>query len=694
MYLERERLVRRWVGIVLAIAAANPAAAETDPITIEEVLVVTTRVSQPIDEIPAAVSVIGRDDVQLGRQQLGLDEALNRVPGVFAQNRYNFAQDLRLAVRGFGARANFGIRGLKVYVDGIPETTADGQSGVDAIDLGAVERIEITRGPSSALYGASSGGVLHLFTEDGGEEGRLSASILGGEDGYRKYQVKAGGRAGAVDYFASVSDLTYDGYRDNARVEATQFNGKLNYQMDNADLTVVVGAVDSPKAEDAGGITAAQVAAEPSQAQPRNLSSNSDEEVEQQKIGWVYNRTFDAGFELTVRNYYVWRDFGAFLPIGSHIPFVADDGVVEFDRFFYGGGMQLHFPGTLFGRENRLVVGFDIDQQEDDRQRYINNAGVRGALSFDQIEEAETYGVYLRNELKVTDTLAFILGGRYDDVELSVDDKFIANGDQSSTLDFDEFSPMAGIVWQMSDLTNVYVNYATSFETPTFTELASPARSLSVNLGGFNDVTAQEATSYELGLRGRYLNDRLYIDAAIYTMDVEDEIASVSNIGNRSFFDNADTERKGFELTAIASLSERFELSLAYTRARYEFDKFDSSPGLVGNDLPGLPETQYFAELAYRHENGFYAIADVLYADDFQINNANTLMNEDSTVWNFRLGYRGDEGRWRVSPYVGIHNVTDEDYMSNVRINGFGGRVFEPGPERYFYAGITIDFHP
>ncbi|XOV82292.1 MAG: TonB-dependent receptor family protein [bacterium] len=674
----------------LPLHAAEPVERQSDQI--EEVSVVASRVVAPIRKVPSAISVIEIEDIQLGRAQLGLDESLGRVPGVFTQNRYNFAQDLRIAVRGFGARANFGIRGLKIYADGIPATTADGQSGIDDVDIGSLQRMEIVRGPAAALYGAAAGGVIALYTEDGPDTPYVQSAVTIGEDQQRKYQLKAGGQLDRLNYLVSVSDLGYDGYRDNARVESRQFNSKFVYRLREGEVTLIANLVDSPQADDAGGITAAQAAADPTSAQARNLSSNAGEALEQQKIALRYRRPLAENLELSVRNYYVWRDFEAFLPIGTHIPFVADDGVVEFDRFFYGGGVQLAATSTLFGFDNAAIFGLDIDRQEDDRQRFLNNAGSKGALTFDQMEQATTVGVFVRNETALTDQLSLVLGLRYDDIELDVDDSFLANADQSSTLSFDQWSPMAGLSWTLNDQLTFYANYATSFETPTFTELASPARTLSVSLGGFNNVSAQEAESFEFGLKGDGFDQRLAFELAVYQINVEDEITSVEDIGNRAFFANADTDRKGVELSAVADFSESLRVSVAYTYADFEFESFDGSPQFEGNTLPGLPEHQFFAELRYQHDRGLYAVADVLYMDKLFVDNANSGTSDSAVVANLRMGYRAARDRWSWSPFIGVNNLADEDYNANVRINGFGGRLFEPAPGRNVYAGFTLDY--
>ena len=248
-------------------------------------------------------------------------------------------------------------------------------------------------------------------------------------------------------------------------------------------------------------------------------------------------------------------------------------------------------------------------------------------------------------------------------------------------------------MWDVHPSLSLYANYATAFETPTFTELASPARNLDVSLGGFNNVSAQQADSFELGARGTLFNDRISFDVAAFSMEVDDEITSVANIGSRSFFENADTQRNGFEAFAAAALADGLTLSLAYTYADFEFDSFDDQPDFEHNSLPGVPDHQLFVELAYVHPSGWFAIADVLYVDELFINNANTATNDSSTVANLRLGASWSPGgQWQIDPFLGINNVFDEDYISNVRINGFGGRVLEPAPGRNVYGGVSVRY--
>ena len=305
------------------------------------------------------------------------------------------------------------------------------------------------------------------------------------------------------------------------------------------------------------------------------------------------------------------------------------------------------------------------------------------------MEEAQSIGIYFRNIFAITDTLQFTLGGRYDSVELEVDDKFLVNGDQSSELDFDEFNPTVGLNWNAWGNMHVFANYSTSFETPTFTELANPARNLNVNLGGFNNVSAQTADSFEFGLRGAP-NDRIDIDLAYFYMEVDDEVTSVSNVGSRSFFENADTQRQGFEAAAVFNVFEGLDLTVAYTWSDFEFDQFDTNQAAEGNNLPGIPEHQFYAEVAYTHASGFYTTWDIIHVGRFFANNANTVRAGQHTVSNLRFGRDFMVAGATVSPFVGINNFFDDDYFANVRLNAFGGRAFEPAPDRSIYGGVAV----
>jgi iron complex outermembrane receptor protein len=652
---------------------------------LEEIMVTTPRWEQPLTKVPAAISVVEQDEIQLGTQQLGLDESLGRVPGLFIQNRYNFAQDLRIAIRGFGARSNFGIRGIKVFVDDIPDTLPDGQGQVDSIDLGSAQRIEVIRGPASSLYGTAAGGVISIITEEGPPEPFAEARVSAGEYGFWRYGAKAGGQAGPLNYFGNLSRLELSGYRDHSRTENVLFNSKVRYTIDqSSDLTAVFNDVDSPTADDPGGLNAQEVKADRRQAAPNNELFDAGEKVDQQKLGFVYRKSFGTKHEIKARNYYVWRDFDNKLPF-------TNGGSVDLNRFFVGGGLSYAYSGALFTRPNRVLVGFDVDAQRDDRKRFDNNQGNRGALTFDQDEDVTSTGVFAQNEFSVLDNLSLTLGARYDRVDFDIDDKFLADGDNSGDIDFNQFSPMVGLLWSSSPALNLYGNISTAFETPTTTELANPS-----GAGGFNsDLDAQTATEYEVGVKG-LMPGRLRYELSVFTIRVDDELIpfEVPAFPGRTFFRNAGKSRRdGVELGAAVEPVRGVTVSLAYTYSDFKFDKYVvDGVDLNGNNIPGIPEHLLFGELAYRHRSGLYGAWDAQYVGKFYADDENTVETDSFTVSNLRAGYVGRYGNWEIGPFLGINNLFNKRYNANVRLNAVFGRYFEPAPERNVYGGITVRY--
>lgn len=672
--------------VTLGAMSFQGAYAQNTPI--QEMVITATRQDAQLGNVPASVSVIDQDSIQLGQPQLSLAESISSIPGLFAQNQTNYAQDLRVSIRGAGSRASFGIRGIQIYIDGIPATTTDGQGGVDDIDLGSTQRVEVIRGPASALYGSSSGGVINLMSEKGPETPFVQFSATRGAYDMGKYQFKAGGRAGDVNYMFNVSRLDYEGYRDNAEVEHDMLNSRFDYQPSpDSNMTIIFNAVDSPVANDPGGLNAAAVEADRTQARDANLTYAGGEALDQQRLGVVYTSDFSETQSLTVRNFYLWRDFKTFLPFES-------EGVSAFERFFSGGGIKYDQTGQLAGLPNQTTLGIDYSIQRDDRTRYDNLQGVQGSLTQDQGEHARGYGIYVRNDTQINERLNLVVGGRYDGLKLSINDHFLANADQSGTLKFHEFSPMIGLTYALAENIRLYSKYGTAFETPTFTEIAGPGGDLGdagISLSGFTDVKAQQARSLEVGLRGQ-LASQLDFDIVVYQMTVDDEVVNTATLGSRGVFENADTERFGFEALGIYAINDQLQLTGSYTFSDFTFDSFPTNTAAEGNNLPLIPEHQFFTELKYETGTGLFAIIDYLWVDEIYTNNANTATSDAYGVANLRVGHSFTSNNLRIQPFLGVKNLTDEEYNDNARPNAFGGRFYEPAPERNIYAGANIRY--
>ena len=653
---------------------------------IDTIIVTATRLQRALSDVPGSISVVSGEEIRRARQQLGLDEALATAPGVFFQNRYNFAQDLRISVRGFGARSNFGVRGIKILVDNIPETLADGQSQVDSIDLASIGQVEILRGPASAMYGNASGGVINIRSEEGGPERYVEARVAAGEFGYQKHQIKAAGEVGRLDYLFSLSDMRIDGYREQSQAQNTQLNSRFRFHPDSeSEFSLTFSATDQPVSDDAGGVTLADAAGFPRRARAQNVLFNAGEALDQQKLGMSYTRSMDNGGVFLARNYYLFRNFK------NRLPF-TNGGIVAFDRFFAGGGVSYTQPFQLGHHQHRLIVGADYDRQDDDRQRFDNNMGTQGALTLEQNERVTSTGIFLQDEVTLTDRLAATVGIRYDNVDFDVTDTFLSDGNDAGSRSINDISPSLGFVYAAAENVSVFASVATAFETPTSTEFADPGGG-----GGFNpDLGPQKSISYELGLRGAFSDLGRY-EFVIFDIDVDDELIpfEIASSPGRDFYVNAGkSSRQGLELAISAAPVPGLNMSLSYTYSKFEFDEFVDENGIdfSGNVLPGIPESFAYAQISYDHDSGFFAAIDARYSDDLFANNANSAKDDGATVANLRFGFRKSSDTIQIEPFIGINNVSNASYTGNVRINAFGGRYYESGPERNVYGGFSIRY--
>ena len=673
----------RSLQIVLLFCIGPPVWAqlsETD--TLDEIVVSATRTESSLRDVARSVSVVNKERIQNGTQQLGLDEALAGVPGLYIQNRYNFSGDLRVSLRGFGARSSFGIRGIRILVDGIPETLPDGQGGVDSIDLGSAQSIEVLRGPASSLYGNASGGVIAVTSELGSEDPFIEGKIAGGEFGFQQYGVKAAGKVSSADYLLNLSRTELDGYRDHSAFRGTQLNGRLGIPLNENDrLLIAANFTDQPLAQDPGGIDAVQAALDPSSARDRNVLFDAGEVLEQQRVGFVYERKRSSG-TLTLRNHYVWRDFANKLPF-------TDGGAVNLDRFFYGFGAQ-YSVGEALPDNVDIAFGVDFDRQDDDRRRFDNNDGVIDNLGFDQNERVDSSGIYVQGEYRLSDAWAVQAGLRYDELSYDVTDRYLANGDDSGSLDFDEISPSLGVNFKTARGV-LFASYSSSFETPTTTELANPDAG-----GGFNpELRPQLANNYEVGFKGTI--DNLFYEVSLFQIDLTDELIpyELEEFPGRTFYSNAGaSDRTGVETALRWRHESGLGIDASYTWSDFTFDDFvdDNGNDFSGNQLPGLPAKFGYFGLNYATDNGFSGVLETTYSGDLFANNDNSVNVESYFVTNLRASMDFESNKLQVRVYAGVNNLFDESYNNNIRINAFGNRFYEPAPTRNLYAGLVVTF--
>ena len=644
-----------------------------------------TRSEKRAVNVPVALSKVSQREILFGLPQLSLDEALTHVPGVFFQNQFNAAQDLRISIRGFGARSAFGVRGIKVLVDGIPYTLPDGQTQLDSIDPGVIDSIEILRSPSSSLYGYSSGGVISITTKEGDfSKNESEVHFKLGQFGLKKNWLNLSGVSGDLNYRFYASNLQWEGYRSHSSTENTLLHGKFRLQTgSNSDLTLILSHLHSPKAEDPGALTKLQVESNPQQANSTNISYDAGEKVKEDRVALVYNKYFSPSHKFSLTTHLNHRLFQNKLPYTS-------GGRVEFERWAPGIEARSIFDLSFFGRPGRLIVGTDLSFQNDDRKRFDNNNGTRGDKTLDRLETVQSIGPYIRGEWRLIPHLEFVSGIRYDRVRFELDDAFLDDGNQSDDKTFSEFSGTVGSIFHLSKSMHIYANVASAFETPTTTELAKDPNGGS----GFNsDLKPQYSVSYEVGFKRKALGGP-ELDLVLFVIRSHDELISYEVSDSTYYKNTGQSRRVGLETVILHRPMKWVKTYLSYTLSNFKFTEFDDSGvDQSGHSIPGIPEHLISFNLNAFSESGWFARGELQYVSAFFVDNGNTVKNPDYTTSRFSFGHKKKIGAFVGSIYLGLNNLFDENYNANTRINASGSRYFEPAPPFNIFGGISLSYH-
>lgn len=695
--------------LAIALAAAFPAHAQVE---LDPVVVTAERTRQASFDAPAAITAVTRDVIDNGGFQVNLSEALNRVPGISVLNRQNYAQDLQLSIRGFGSRSTFGIRGVRLIVDGIPATMPDGQGQASTIALGSAQRIEVLRGPLAQLYGNAAGGVVQVFTGTDATVPTLSTTFGVGPYEQNKVGVKFGHNGERDSVVLDAMRYSTNGYRDHSEAQRTQINAKWTRMIDaDASISLVANAFDQPLALDPLGLTRAQWEADPTQAVALATQQNSGKVVSQNQIGSVYERRLTPQTTLTTRVYFGSRDLENRLsiPTGPQQSPTSSGGIVDFVRSYSGLLAQLGHEVRLDGdRVLRLTGGMEYDRSQEDRQGYINDGGVQGALKRDELNTVRNADFFAQASWDLLASLTAMAGVRASEVKFSSDDRFIVPGnpDDSGSVDFSATSPVVGLTFRASPTLNLYAHTGRGFETPTFTELAyrppcaTPAPAGCVETGLNTELKASKSRHAEVGMKWKFAPDHR-IDVALFDIATRNEIVVDTSSGGRTTFKNAGrTTRRGAEFmyTGLLAESLRATLSLSALKARFD-DPFVSGSGAAavnipeGNRLPGTPERSGFAELAWSPKaawGGFHSGVELVHTGKLYVNDANTDAAPAATVLNLRAGFVQKAGPWTFSQLLRVENATDRKYAGSVIVNDSNGRFFEPALPRNWMLAFTV----
>jgi iron complex outermembrane recepter protein len=662
---------------------------------LETVVISATRMTQIDTKAPLAVTVLDKNRLQTGTQQMSPYEVLGAIPGVFAMNPDNYAQDLRISIRGFGARAAFGIRGIRVFTDGLPEGTPDGQTDVDNLDMGIIRSMEVLRGAASGLYGNASGGVIYMLTENPSEEKPiLEAQISAGNYGFQRYQLKIGQKIKKFGYFLNGSSNKTEGYRAWSGMQNAIFNAKLNYDFNkNTKLTLLGNFGNSNKANDPGALTEPQITENPRQAGVNNLLFETGEKVQQSRIGATFETKIKTKHRISARAFYTSRSLVNRLAI-------QNNGYGDLQRNYYGFGLGYQLDEKIAKKQYRLKIGLDIENQADTRQRFAYLKTIKpdstvqylqGSQALNQLESFKSTGIYLLQDLQLTPKLFLSAGIRYDDLNLEAQDNFLSNGDQSGKQHFSKVNPMIGVGYRFLKNASIYSNFSSTFETPTLNELSNnPA-----GTGGFNpNLAPQQAQSFEIGSKGLVF-EKLRFDLALFYILTKNDFVPYQIIDQpgKTFFANAGkTERKGIELAFSYPIIENLTAYFTQTFSNFKYKNFvNNGVDYAGKTLPGIPKINNQIELRYEPTSKrLFTSLQFRNIGKIQANDANTAASKAYSILNLRLGSTFSLKKTQVEPFVGINNLTNTDYIANVQINAQADRYFEPAMLRYFFGGLKI----
>ncbi len=646
-------------------------------------------------EVPASIDRVEAEDIRFARPMINLSESLGRVPGIVVQNRQNYAQDLQITSRGFGARSTFGVRGLRLIVDGIPASFPDGQGQVSHFDLGSAERIEVLRGPFSVMYGNASGGVINIMTERG--EPGITGDVSLGSFGASRYGLKLGAKVAGGDALVSTSHFHTDGYRQHSSAEREQLNAKFALPLGpSSSLTLVANVFASPDTQDPLGLTRALMNADPRQVTATALTFDTRKSQAQQQLGAAFAHRF-SGWTLNAAVYGGHRDVRQYLaiPLATQDATTHSGGVIDLDRDYGGGSLRLTRDGTLLDKPFTLTFGGELERMAERRKGFINQNGGIAGLKRDEDDTVTATAVYAQGEWRFAERWIALAGLRANRVAFRAEDFFLAagNGDDSGARRYSAVTPAAGILYRLSPSTSLYANAGRGFETPTFAELAYRTTGTGLNFG----LNASRSRHLEAGVKA-IVAERLRLNAALFDIATRDEIAIESNAGGRSTFKNAGrTRRGGIELGATASLPLGFEAILAWTRLQAKFlDSFASVAGApavavtvpAGSFLPGVPRSTLYAEVRWRHRpSGFMAALEYQRKSRVWVDDRNSEAADAYGITNIAVGFTQASGNWRFSEYLRVDNLGDRRYAGSVIVNDANLRFYEPAPGRNAVIG-------
>ncbi|NHZ83741.1 TonB-dependent receptor [Massilia sp. CCM 8695] len=696
------------IATLFALSAAGMAAAADAPASapLADVVVISgSRVEHGSFDLPAAIDVLDAARIRDGQLRVNASESLSAVPGLVAQNRQNYAQDLQISSRGFGARSAFGVRGVRLIADGIPATMPDGQGQAATFNLDMAERIEVLRGPFSAIYGNHSGGTVQLFTRDGQGRPSVEGSVIGGSNSTRKVDVNAQGEANGIGYVIDTSRFETDGYRAHSAATRDQGFAKLTLApTSTSKLTLTASALSQDDTQDPLGVTWATYQRDPragetdatdTQTPKRSIADryNTRKSIDHKQVGAAFEqRLGDDRVRAMVyggnRQVIQYQAFSKFV----QTPASQSGGVVDFDRDFYGADINWLSVRSMAGGKLSTTIGIDYGRSSDQRQGYENfvgnQFGLQGKLRRDESNTVSSFDPYVQSEWQGGDWV-LTAGLRHSRMKVSVDDRFVSNGNDSGGVSYRHTTPMLGALYKISPTINVYASAARGFETPTLNELFYSGAGAGFNFA----LKPATSTHVEAGVKA-YISSNTRINGALFHVKTSDElVVDIAGGGRTSYRNASETLRKGAEVSLDSNFGAGFSARLALTALNATYQQGFGNVA-AGNRLPGVPKANLFGELAWKSsDDGFGAALETIASGKVYADDANAdIAAPGYAILNARFQAKQAFGGWRLKQFVRLNNLSDRRHVGSVIVGDANKRFYEAAPQRNWLAGVSAQY--
>ena len=680
--------------LALSLFAASSLAFADDIKTLSPTVVTATRYETNSFDLPLSIDAVSGSEIRDARTGANLSEIAPRIPGVVINYRSTAAQELSISTRGFGARSQFGVKGIRIYADGIPLNSADGQGQAGSINIDTLGQIEFLRGPFSALYGNSSGGVVQAFTRDGAKDPTITVGASSGTWNTNKQSITYEGQAGPVNYILNAYQYVSDGYREHSQHRRDNFNGKISYQFSpDTKFTFVGNYMDQPYTNDPNALTPDQYKANSRSAGTGAISSNSRLYRVNSYGGVIIDHNLSEKDSLR---------FMAYSGERSNLQYLTTSAAAEIKRETEGFDFRWTRKDLFLNKPLNLTAGLAYDSMEDIRSRYTySGTGVYSPLgksSSNRREKQTAFNVdqYLQLSYEPTDRFLVIAGLRNSRVSIKNNDLFLTDGiDSTGQVTYSNTSPVGGLTFKVTPTLNVYANYGRGFETPTFAE--TTYSNAQTGAGPNLSMVPSKSKNYEIGLKA-FVTSNTRVNLALFKVDTKNEIIVVDNKLSQNQYDStANTERKGIEFSLDSRLPYNFNFYQTYTYLDSEFkNSFTNTVGgfvAAGNRLSGVYKNTAYSELSWKYPafNFSSAIENIYYSDvNGYDSNAGDRKAEAFSIVNLRASLKQSYNNWSFSEFVRADNIFDEKYVGNVRVNN--SATFEPGAPRNYTVGITSSY--